>query len=48
MIPPAAEQQFAKQINAITVSINSSHVSFVSHPDQTADLILPSTKEGNK
>lgn len=44
MIPPDAQQLFAKQMNATTVSINASHASLVSHPDQTAALILNATK----
>lgn len=39
MIPPDA-----KQVNATTISINSSHASLVSHPDQIAELILNATK----
>lgn len=44
MIPPAAQHQFAKQINATTVSVNSSHAAQVSHPDQTAQLIIEAAK----
>jgi pimeloyl-ACP methyl ester carboxylesterase len=43
-IPPAVEHIFAKQMNATTVSINASHASYVSHPDQIAQLILNATK----
>jgi pimeloyl-ACP methyl ester carboxylesterase len=38
------EHFFAKRMNATTVSINSSHASLVSHPDQIAELILNATK----
>ncbi|MGB7661162.1 MAG: alpha/beta hydrolase [Nitrososphaeraceae archaeon] len=44
MIPPDAERLSAKQMNATTISINSSHASPVSHPDETAQLILNATK----
>jgi pimeloyl-ACP methyl ester carboxylesterase len=44
MIPPDAERLFAKQMNATTLSINSSHASLVSHPDDIAQLILNATK----
>jgi len=44
MIPPDAERMFAKQINATTISVNASHVAFISHPDQIAGLILNATK----
>ena len=44
MIPPDAERLFAKQMNATTLSINSSHASPVSHPEEIAQLILNATK----
>jgi len=44
MIPPDAEKMFAKQMNATTISVNSSHASLVSHPNEIADLILNATK----
>ena len=44
MIPPDAERLFAKQMNATTLSINSSHASLVSHPNEIADFILNATK----
>jgi len=40
LIPPAAEQMFAKQINPNTISLASSHASPVSHPNEIAKLIL--------
>ena len=43
-IPPAVERLFAKQMNATTISLPSSHVSYVSHPDEIAKLILDATK----
>lgn len=39
-IPPEAERTFAKQINATTISVTSSHASPVSHPNEVAKLIL--------
>jgi len=45
MIPPDVERMFAKQINATTITINASHVPFISHPVETAELILNATKE---
>jgi hypothetical protein len=48
IIPPDTESLFAKQNEcyycATTVSINTSHASLVSHPDQTAELILNATR----
>jgi pimeloyl-ACP methyl ester carboxylesterase len=44
MIPPAVEQMFAKQMNATTISLPSSHASLVSHPNEIAQLILNATK----
>ena len=39
-IPPDAERMFAKQINATTTSLPSSHASPLSHPNEVAQLIL--------
>ena len=44
IIPPDAQRQFAQRMNATTISLNSSHASLVSHPDQIAQLILKATK----
>jgi pimeloyl-ACP methyl ester carboxylesterase len=44
LIPPDAEKMFAKQMNATTISVNSSHASPVSHPNEVAQLILNATK----
>ena len=44
MIPPAAQHNFAKQMNATTISINASHASYVSHPDEIVKLILDAAK----
>jgi pimeloyl-ACP methyl ester carboxylesterase len=43
-IPPALERMFARQINATTISLPSSHASAVSHPTEIAQLILNATK----
>jgi pimeloyl-ACP methyl ester carboxylesterase len=44
MIPPDVERTFAKEMNATTLSINASHVSYVSHPNEIAAFILNATK----
>jgi pimeloyl-ACP methyl ester carboxylesterase len=44
VIPPDAERMFAQRMNATTLSINSSHVAAVSHPDEIAQFILNATK----
>ena len=44
IIPPDAERQFAQQMNATTISVNASHASLVSHPDEIAGLILEAAK----
>jgi pimeloyl-ACP methyl ester carboxylesterase len=48
IIPPDAQSQFAKQMNATTISLLSSHASPVSHPNEIAQLILNATKGGPK
>jgi pimeloyl-ACP methyl ester carboxylesterase len=40
IIPPDAQRQFAQRMNATTISLNSSHASLVSHPNEVAQLIL--------
>jgi pimeloyl-ACP methyl ester carboxylesterase len=40
VISPAAQRFMAKRAKARTVEINSSHVSYISHPAQVTDLIL--------
>jgi len=44
VIYPGAERNFAERMNATTLSLNSSHASLVSHPDEIAQLILNATK----
>ena len=48
MIPPDAQQKFAKHMNATTISINASHASYVSHPDENAKLIIDAVKGRTK
>jgi len=48
IIYPGAERNFAERMNAITLSLNSSHASLVSHPDEIAELIINVTKGSNK
>jgi pimeloyl-ACP methyl ester carboxylesterase len=43
-LPPDVERQFAKQMNATTISLPSSHASMVSHPKEVAELIMNATK----
>jgi len=44
MIPPDVERMFAERMNATTISVNASHASYVSHPDEITQLILNATK----
>ena len=39
MIPPPAQEFFAKRMNATVRSVASSHCPFVSHPEAVADII---------
>lgn len=48
IIPPDAERMFAKRMNATTISLNSSHASLVTHPNEIAGLILNATKGSTK
>jgi pimeloyl-ACP methyl ester carboxylesterase len=48
IIPPDAQRKFAQRMNATTISLNSSHASLVSHPDEIAELILNATKVSTK
>jgi pimeloyl-ACP methyl ester carboxylesterase len=47
-LPPAVEHQFAKQMNATTISIPASHASFLSHPNDVAKIILDAAKGATK
>jgi pimeloyl-ACP methyl ester carboxylesterase len=46
MIPPDAQRFFAQRMGATTVSVASSHVPMVSHPDVVADLIIQAAQAG--
>ena len=48
IIYPGAERNFTERMNATTLSLNSSHASLVSHPDEIAELILNATKGSTK
>ena len=43
-IPPVAERAMAARAGATTVEVDSSHVAFISHPDETVDLIVAAVK----
>ena len=43
-LSPAVEHLFAKQMNATTISLPSSHLSLLSHPKEVAQLILNATR----
>ena len=44
MISPDVQRLFAEPMNATTLSHNASHASYVSHPNEIAELILNATK----
>jgi pimeloyl-ACP methyl ester carboxylesterase len=44
IIPPDVQRNFAERMNATTISLNSSHASLITHPDEVAELILNATK----
>ncbi|MGC1133633.1 MAG: alpha/beta hydrolase [Nitrososphaeraceae archaeon] len=44
VIPPDVQRMFAERMNATTLSLNASHASLVSHPNEIADLILSATQ----
>jgi pimeloyl-ACP methyl ester carboxylesterase len=48
IIPPDAQRQFAQRMNATTISLNSSHASLVSHPNEIAQLILDAARASTK
>src|SRR5215213_7946692 len=43
MIPPDTQRMFAQRMNTTTISIDTSHSSYVAHPDEVAQLILNAT-----
>jgi pimeloyl-ACP methyl ester carboxylesterase len=48
IIPPDAQHKFAERMNATTISLNSSHASLVTHPEEVTELILNATKGATK
>ena len=46
MIPPDTQRMFAQRMNATTISIDTSHASYVAHPDEIAQLILDAAAAG--
>ncbi len=40
MIPPDAQRFMAQRMGATILSVVSSHVAMVSHPDDVADLVI--------
>ena len=48
MIPPDIQRMFAERMNATNISVNASHASYVSHPEEITDLILNATKGSTK
>jgi pimeloyl-ACP methyl ester carboxylesterase len=44
LIPPDIQRLYAERMNATIFSLNSSHSSLLSHPDEIAELILNATK----
>jgi pimeloyl-ACP methyl ester carboxylesterase len=48
MIPADVQRMFAERMNATSISVNASHASYVSHPEEITDLILNATKGSTK
>jgi pimeloyl-ACP methyl ester carboxylesterase len=48
MIPPDTQRMFAQRMNATTISIDTSHASYVAHPDEIAQLILDAAGAGGR
>jgi len=44
MIQPELERKFAKKINAKTITLPSSHVAMLSHPEEVAKLIVEAAR----
>jgi pimeloyl-ACP methyl ester carboxylesterase len=44
ILPPDIQRNYAERMNATTLSLNSSHASLISHPNEIAELILNATK----
>jgi pimeloyl-ACP methyl ester carboxylesterase len=48
LLPPELQHIFSERMNATTLSINSSHMSLLSNPNEVAQLILNATKGGKE
>jgi pimeloyl-ACP methyl ester carboxylesterase len=44
MIPPDIQHKFTERMNVTTLSLNTSHASYESHPNEIADFILKAAK----
>jgi hypothetical protein len=44
LIPPDTQRMFAQRMNITTISIDTSHPSYVALPDEIAQLILDAAK----
>jgi pimeloyl-ACP methyl ester carboxylesterase len=44
LLPPDIQRFYSERMNATALSLNSSHASLVSHPNEIAELILNATK----
>lgn len=47
LIPPDIQRLYAERMNATTLSLNSSHSSLISHPNEISELILNATRGGS-
>jgi hypothetical protein len=47
-INPDQERMMAKRANAKTIEVNSSHVAYMSHPKETAELIEEAATSAEK
>jgi pimeloyl-ACP methyl ester carboxylesterase len=45
LLPPDIQRFYSERMNATILSLNSSHASLVSHPNEIAELILNATKQ---
>jgi pimeloyl-ACP methyl ester carboxylesterase len=48
IIPPDAQRKFAERMDATTISLDSSHASLVSHPNEIAKLIMEAAEETSR
>jgi pimeloyl-ACP methyl ester carboxylesterase len=44
LLPPDIQRFYSERMNATTLSLNSSHASPISHPNEIAELILNATE----